>query len=123
MGSNSLANTEFPKQLAKVFRGWFIKGYDASAPWLICCQYCGACSVGQTLEEAGQEFELHMVWGFDTSKQHFEYAAGKRKPARSRAKTLKGQIRHFETQLLAAQNESSDPQQREGRRQSSGELQ
>jgi hypothetical protein len=42
------------------------------------CQYCGHENTADCIETAGAEFFEHMYFGFDTSAEHFEYAAGKR---------------------------------------------
>lgn len=100
---------KLPRQLGKVFHGSFVHA-DETGCWLIRCQYCGACCLGESLEEAGRDFDKHMHSAFDSSKQHFEYAAGKRKPTRSKAKTFKGLLRYQRKQAVAAHVESRQVQ-------------
>ena len=77
------SETEDSRSLGQIFHGRF---YDAGSgkhvPWMIRCNYCGSETFGKCLQEAANEFDTHMFWGIgDTSQEHYEYAAGKRRRA------------------------------------------
>ena len=76
------SETEDSRSLGQIFHGRF---YDAGSgkhvPWMIRCNYCGSETFGECLQEAIDEFGTHMFFGIDTSQEHYEYAAGKRRRA------------------------------------------
>ena len=68
------------RSIAEIFYGSFFDPYrNEKVPWKVCCSFCGSETFGISVGDAAYEFELHMVFGLDTSQEHFEFAERKRR--------------------------------------------